>query len=149
MLVLSYAWACICAWVGFYKLRLKGWRPKPLRYKCPSGSVFESRHFVHVSNGFDLPTPTTLEIFGWHKITLTALPDWHSDPFGRKPSLNPDQDWFDILKTMNETDIKPFWELSRFYWLPQFSIAARKGDGSAAERMEKQATLDYYNKPFY
>lgn len=135
--------------VGLYKLRLKaGWRPRPLPDVCPGGAVFAMPDAEPVSAGDD--RPATLSVFGWHPVSLAAPPDWHSDPFGSAPRLNSDQDWGHALAAIGDGDVKPYWELSRFYWLPQFALAARNGDSDAAARME-QWLQDWIasNQPFY
>jgi hypothetical protein len=121
--------------VIFYKLRLKaGWRPQPLQRRYPEGPVFDTR--LPWPAGDVEPAASTLSIFGWHPINLAAPPDWHADPLGQKPRLNPDLDWVQALAAVGHEDVKPYWELSRFYWLPQFALAARDGDQDAAARME-------------
>ena len=122
--------------VGTYRLRLKaGWRPQPLQSECPRGAVFAPR--PPVSADAKLPLPATLAIFGWHETLLSAPPDWHADPFGNLPRLHPDQDWVQALDALDGNDVKPYWELSRFYWLPQFALEARNGDKDAAARIEQ------------
>lgn len=121
--------------VTFYKLWLKaGWRPRPPQQPYPGGPVFGT----HVSRQADdiAPAPAKLSIFGWYTVSIAGPPDWHADPFGQKPRLNPDQDWVQALAALGDDDVKPYWELSRFYWLPQFALAARDGDQNAAAKME-------------
>lgn len=121
--------------VGCYRLRLKvGFRPQPLPYACPKQAVFEPRFSERESD--QAPDPTTLALFGWFELRFNEPPDWHADPFGRAPRMNPDQDWVQALNTIGNGDVKTYWELSRFYWLPQFALAARHGDRDAAVRME-------------
>lgn len=124
--------------VALYKLRLKyGWRPQPLQAVCPGGAVFDTcptRPAGQAGDGWC--SPAKLLVFGWHAISHEAAPDWHADPLGRAPRLNPDQDWVQALASVGNGDVKPYWELSRFYWLPQFALEARNGDRDAAARAE-------------
>lgn len=121
--------------VVIYKLRLKsGWRPRALQTVYPAGMLFDWGHAGLADE--TVPGPTTLSVFGWHKVLLDAPPDWHSDPFGSALRLNDDQDWVQALGAIGDSDVKPYWEFSRFYWLPQFALAARNGDRSAAVRAE-------------
>ena len=121
--------------VALYKLRLKlGWRPRPLPYDCPGGAVFDMVPAREANTG--VASPAALSLFGWHPVSLAAPPDWHADPFGRAPRMDPDQDWVQALAAVGDGDVKPYWELSRFYWLPQFALAARNGDSAAAARIE-------------
>lgn len=123
------------AWVVLYKFRLKsGWRPRPLQNRYPGGGVF-TRSLVGLIDN-KAPGPVTLSVFGWYTVSLAAPPDWHADPFGRTPSLNPNQDWVEALAAVRDGEVKPYWELSRFYWLPQFALAASNGDRDAAVRAE-------------
>lgn len=117
-----------------YKLLLKfGWRPQPLQSSYPGGGVYW--HLAGLAED-RVPSPATLSVFGWHTLSLAGPPDWHADPFVRSSRLNPDQDWAEALAAIRESDVKPYWELSRFYWLPQFSQAAHNGDRDAALRAE-------------
>ena len=121
--------------VVIYKLRLKyGWRPLAMQTVYPGGMMFDWGFTGHADK--KVPGTTTLVVFGWHKVLLDAPPDWHSDPFGCAPRLNDDQDWVQALVAIGDSDVKPYWEFSRFYWLPQFTLAARNGDQRAAERAE-------------
>ena len=121
--------------VMFYKLRLKaGWRPRPLQRCYPGGPVFGTQ-FSRQADDI-APAMSKLSIFGWHTINIAAPPDWHANPFGQTLRLDPDQEWVQALATVSDGDVKPDWELSRFYWLPQFALAARDGDQDAAARME-------------
>ncbi|SDX67924.1 Heparinase II/III N-terminus [Sulfitobacter pontiacus] len=120
--------------VALYKLCLKlGWRPRPLRAGYPGGGVFGTPRAKSKNNE---QRPTTLYLFGWHPVNFIEPPDWHADPLGEKPRLNPNQDWAKALEALGNDDVKRYWELSRFYWLPQFALAARDGDHEAGERME-------------
>lgn len=121
--------------VVIYKLRLKsGRRLRALQIVYPGGMIFDWRLAGLADE--KVPGPATLSVFGWHKVILAAPPDWHSDPFGCAPRLNPDQDWVQALAAIGDSDVKPYWELSRFYWLPQFALDARNGDRGAAVRAE-------------
>ncbi len=45
--------------------------------------------------------------------------------------MDPALDWTEALHALNGRDAKQFWELSRFYWVPQFALAARDGNPAA------------------
>jgi hypothetical protein len=134
--------------VVIYKLRLKtGWRPRPLETVYPGGMIFDWG--LAGLTDENVLGPTTLSVFGWHKVLLDAPPDWHSDPFGCATRLNHDQDWVKALVALGDSDVKPYWEFSRFYWLPQFALAARNGDRSAADRAEYWLQDWISNNPQY
>ena len=117
--------------VAFYRARLKsGWRPKPPDTPCPEGAVYGLGDRDRKGGS------VTLKLFGWHPVELGAAPDWHADPFGSGNRQNTDVDWVAALKRIGNEDVKRYWELSRFYWLPQFALAARDGDADAASRIE-------------
>ena len=121
--------------VALYKLWLKaGWRPRPLSYDCPREAFFAMPDVDPV--GFNDDRLVTLSLFGWHPVSLASPPDWHADPFEGGTRINPDQDWVHALAAVGDGDVKKYWELSRFYWLPQFALAARSGDSVAAARIE-------------
>lgn len=124
--------------VVLYKLGLKlGWRPQPLKAGCPSGPVLDTCPTrTAEQSGDKLSNPVAMLVFGWYPASLRAAPNWHADPFGKAPLLNPEQDWVQALATVGNGDVKPYWEFSRFYWLPQFALAARNGDQNAAARAE-------------
>lgn len=122
--------------VALYKLKLKvGWRPSPLPDDCPGGGILGLPNATLVSDGDD--QPTTQLIFGWKPITLVTPPDWHADPFNRRPRVNPEQDWAHAVSALGDIDVKSYWELSRFYWLPQLILAARNGDYASAAQIER------------
>ncbi len=119
--------------VAFYRLRLKlGWRPRPLGHECPAGALFDC------SFEGDVGGVATLKVFGWHEVSTSSPPDWYADYIGDGPRLNPDQDWSEALLSLGGGDAKRYWELSRFYWLPQLALAAKTGDRKAA------ATIEYW-----
>lgn len=122
--------------VVIYKLRLKsGWRIRALPAVYPGGKMFEWG-FARLAKA-NVPSPAALSIFGWHEIIVAGPPDWHSDPFGCAPRQNVDQDWVQALAALSDRDVKPYWEVSRMYWLPQFALAARNGDRGSADRAEQ------------
>lgn len=121
--------------VALYRLRLKsGWRPQPLQSGYPGGALFDPSASGGVGDA--APGPATMEVFGWHDAPIASPPDWHADCIADAPRLNPDQDWTEALAGLGGGDVKPYWELSRFYWLPQFALAARDGDTKAAATIE-------------
>lgn len=118
-------------WVIFHRLKLAvGWRPQPTKIECPIGPVFS------VAKCVDPIPPKTLLLFGWHSIELTSAPDWHSNPIDCSERLDSDCDWVLALQSIKGQDVKHYWELSRFYWLPQFAHASQHGDADATCRIE-------------
>lgn len=122
---------CNVVRVALYRAKLKtGWRPVPPDTPCPKETVFG------LDERSDQGGAVTLKLFGWYPIDLAAAPDWHTDPFGRGRRQDADVDWVAALQRIGDEDVKRYWELSRFYWMPQFALAARDGDIDAASRME-------------
>lgn len=117
--------------VALYRASLKtGWRPNPPVTPFPEGAVYG----LEVREG--LGDSVTLKLFGWYPVELAAAPDWHADPFDPRNRQDTDVDWVAALQRIGDGDVKRYWELSRFYWLPQFALAARDGDADAASRIE-------------
>lgn len=117
--------------VAFYQAKLKtGWRPTPPEAPCPEGPVYGLDD--RAENGGSV----TLKLFGWYPVDLATVPDWHADPFDPTNRQDTDVDWVAALRRIGDGDVKRYWELSRFYWLPQFALAARDGDVDAASRIE-------------
>jgi hypothetical protein len=120
--------------VVLHKLRLKlGWRPQPLRAKCPDGGLFDAT--ISICPVDATQSLAALEVFGWHHVSTAAPPDWQAHCLGGA-RLNSDQDCMEALAALGSRDVKPYWELSRFYWLPQFALMARDGNKIAAATME-------------
>lgn len=118
--------------VVIYRVRLAaGWRPKPIERACPSGPVFSQA-------GSSVQAPSEVEqlLFGRHPVRIQSVPDWHANPFDSQQRIDPEVEWTDALASLKGCDVKPYWELSRFYWVPQFALAARDGDGEALNRLE-------------
>ena len=130
--------------VAIYKLRLKlGWRPRPLQFGCPDGNFF---NFSGEGKGqCAKPSPLALKVFGWCEVPISSPPDWHTDCTGQGPRSDPDQDWSEALASLSTVDVKSYWELSRFYWLPHFALAASVGDKNAAVTIEHWLR-DWINK---
>ncbi|MFG6531422.1 MULTISPECIES: alginate lyase family protein [unclassified Sulfitobacter] len=117
--------------VALYRARFKsGWRPRPPDTPCPEGAVYG------LGDSDRQGGSVTLKLFGWYPVELGAAPDWHADPFGAGTRQDTDVDWVAALQRIGDGDVKRYWELSRFYWLPQFALAARDGDADAATRIE-------------
>lgn len=122
---------CNVARVALYHAKLKsGWRPTPPEMSCPEGAVYGLRDRDEQSNS------VTLKLFGWYPVELESAPDWHADPFGSGNRLDAGVEWVAALQRIGDGEVKRYWELSRFYWLPQFALAAREGDVDAARRIE-------------
>ncbi|WP_407496732.1 alginate lyase family protein [Pseudooceanicola sp. MF1-13] len=117
--------------VALYRAKLKaGWRPTPPDKRLPKAKIYGLDEGVqHVGS-------VTLKLFGWYPVEIGSSPDWHADPLGLDNRQDTDVDWVAALQRIGDGDVKRYWELSRFYWLPQFARAARLGDTDAASRIE-------------
>lgn len=117
--------------VALHRLRLKaGWRPQATGTPCPAGPIFD------ISSQSVCGATPTIQLFGWLSMEVSSAPDWHADPFDPMGRQVLDSDWVAALQGLADRDAKLYWELSRFYWLPQFALAARHGDANAAQRTE-------------
>lgn len=131
--------------VGLYRLKLKsGWRPRIPSIPRPKGPVF------NLESDCETNAQTSIRLFGWYTIMFDSPPDWHADPFDPSVRVKPDCDWVAALNKLGDQDVKNIWELSRFYWLPQFALAARSGDTQLGHRIE-QWLQDWTaaNPPYY
>lgn len=126
-----------------------------------------SRGTYFERQGFDAPRPTgplfkvqsggtssadaaPVKLFGWFEESGDP-PDWHSDPFSvegvRFPS---DLHWARLLRTLPPgTDLKRYWERSRFHWVTQFASEASAGNGESARRLERWLDDWVANNPPY
>lgn len=110
--------------VAAYRARLAaGWRLHDPSEPCPPGQVF-----VDTSSNQRQQGPVELLLFGWLPHRVEVSPDWHVNPLDPSRRLDSCLDWTDALQALNGWDAKPFWELSRFGWVPQGALAARNGD---------------------
>lgn len=117
--------------VAIYRALLAtGWRPRPLEKPCPPGPIFGHGNPEH------LPAPAEQRLFGWYAHLVEELPDWHADPFEPAFRMDSTQDWSASLAALEGGDPKLYWEMSRFYWVPQFALAAREGDSAVEARLD-------------
>ena len=121
--------------VGLHRIKLKvGWRPKPMKVPYPGGLIMQTGHGNSVDK--DLNNSFSCFAFGWYPLKLIDPPNWHADVFGLSEILHPKEDWVSYLRADSRIDVKRYWELSRFYWLPQLALAAQDGDQSATVKIE-------------
>jgi hypothetical protein len=127
--------------VAAYRAKLAaGWRPRPIAGSCPAGPLFGGA-------AADCPTygAADLLLFGWFSHRVEGVPDWHASPLDPCDRMDPALDWTEALRALNGRDAKQFWELSRFFWVPQLALAAR--DGNVAARARLNAWLiDWINQ---
>lgn len=122
---------CNVARVALYRARLAlGWRPKPPTAHYPATAVFGGDALT------EYPASTEQLLFGWCPYRINDVPDWHADPFDPSSRLDTSRDWHASLIALQGRDPKAYWELSRFYWVPQFALAARNGDAVAGARLD-------------
>lgn len=78
------------------------------------------------------PRPVSQIVFGWKEIVFDGPPNWHCSVLAPDRCVDKTLPWSQALAAVPaEIDVKEIWELSRFYWLPQLALEARKGDASA------------------
>ena len=128
-----------------YRIRIAaGWLPRAPLVHCPKADFF-----VGVNMKGVLVAPVDLMLFGWVPHPVEVLPRWHSNPLNSTDCINPNLDWPDALKALKGRDVKPFWELSRFDWLPQWALDARGGDNAALKRLNAWLTDWVHQNPPY
>lgn len=116
--------------VAAYRARLAtGWRPMPIDQPCPEGAFFGPSQ-----RDIDLE-PVDELLFGWKPLCIEGAPSWHANPFNPNDRLDPAKAWHTALGDLQGADPKHYWELSRFYWVPRFALAAREGDAQALARL--------------
>jgi hypothetical protein len=98
----------------------------------------------------DMPLePVELFLFGWLPCLVDGVPKWHTNPLNPTDQIDSNLDWPDALRALNGRDVKPFWELSRFGWLPQWALDARGGDISALKRLNAWTADWVHQNPPY
>jgi hypothetical protein len=113
--------------VALYRLKkrlgLLRFLPPPT---TPSGLVFEG------SAGPEIPFRFEQELFGWFRVMFDCAPNWHANPFTGTDEISSDISWMDAMKKVPyDADIKWYWELSRFYWVPELAERFNAGDSRA------------------
>jgi hypothetical protein len=117
--------------VAYYRVKIAlGWRPIGPADPLPPGNLFSNPKMTGIHLG-----AVEVLLFGWLKIHLEGVPNWHANPLNSSEQIDSNLDWPDALNALKGRDVKPFWELSRFDWLPQWALAARHGDTAALERL--------------
>lgn len=128
-----------------YRIKIAAsWRPQAPAVSCPPGDAFANSAIMGAQMG-----STELLLFGWQPHQVDELPDWHANPLNPTDRLDPSRDWPDALRELNGRDVKPFWELSRFGWLPQWALDGRGGDRSALNRMNTWVADWVHKNPPY
>ena len=106
-----------------------------------SAAVGSSDLFFAQHDGSAKPRSVVQRIFGWKDVNFDAAPDWHASVFDGNRRIDSKMPWMDALAAVPSTvDVKEFWELSRFCWVPQLAHQARQGDATA------RATLNHWLK---
>jgi len=133
-------------------LRVIGYRLKiavnlgPIAPKktCPRDLLFP----VSINRETSL-RPITLLLFGWLPHQIEDVPDWHTNPTNLNDHVDSNLMWQNALNKMRGRDVKLFWELSRFGWLPQFAFAARSGNTTVLHRINIWvADWIHHNPPY-
>lgn len=90
-------------------------------------------------------------LFGWLDILFTTPPRWHSSPFDENIVMSKGLPWDVSMRSVPPgCDIKDFWELSRFYWVPELAHRIRQGDTSAGTILETWlSSWIESNPPYY
>jgi hypothetical protein len=102
----------------------------------PKGVPFPGKSIQGVAGE---PEPLRQALFGWYEKAWESPPDWHQSPFAPEVRLPAEQSWSEALRdlSMRGGDPKVFWELSRFYWVPQLAYIAAGGDGTALRQLNE------------
>jgi hypothetical protein len=76
-------------------------------------------------------------LFGWVDTSYSAAPDWHCSVLKKDVRISNELSWDAAMQSVpSGCDIKEFWELSRFYWVPEFAFKLAKGDAGAGKNLE-------------
>jgi hypothetical protein len=128
-----------------YRVKIAaGLRPSVPVEPCPPGSIFANPEKTDTPLG-----PVELLLFGWVPSWVDGIPKWHINPLTPTDQIDSNLDWPDALRALNGRDVKPFWELSRFDWLPQWTLDARNGDIAALKRLNTWAADWVHQNPPY
>lgn len=107
----------------------------------PRTVVGRSDLFFPQPNGSAEPRSVDQRVYGWKDVRFDAAPDWHTSVFDCNRRISSELPWMDALAAVTaNVDVKEFWELSRFYWVPHLAQQAVDGDASAI------ATLNHWLK---
>lgn len=98
----------------------------------------EGPFFAPASNGESASAFLSQTLFGWDSRHFVSPPDWLANPFEPACRLHAGSDWRNSLAELpTEADVKDFWELSRWYWVPELAWRAREGDGTALSTLNQ------------
>lgn len=83
----------------------------------PPGMTFYGGNSTYKKDG------VSLTLFGWDVRFYNEIPQWLHNPFDLYNEINSDQSWERVISSIpKDTDLKDYWELSRFYWVPEFAF---------------------------
>ena len=117
-----------------------GLRFRTLRFESQAPVAGDDLFFAQ-PEGAAKPRGVVQKVFGWKDVTFDAAPDWHGSVLHSGRRIDKELPWTQALAAVpGDVDVKEFWELSRFYWVPQLAREARNGDYSA------KATLNHWLK---
>lgn len=131
--------------VFFYRARVSlGLYPKRYRECIPEGGAFSSASFPGSGNEFHV------NIFGFFKVDLGSNAEWHVNPLAPSQCADSSLSWPKSISSLRGGDVKDYWELSRFYWVPQLSYLASNGDCGSLQKLDN-LLRDWAknNKPYY
>lgn len=122
-----------CARVALYRGALKiGF----FRRLMPIGEAIPGPFLINAAAG-QKAGDAEFAMFGWQKVPLDPIPDWHSSPFFPGSRADDKSHWSRVPDFSAQSgDIKAVWELSRFDWAPQLAFAASAGRSGSAELLE-------------
>ena len=107
--------------VAGYKLSLKTGRNAALKPAAPIGPGPFFR-----GDGGD--GSAVIDLLGWHRHAFDSPPDWHQSPFPGGKAIAPDLRWDQALGALPPgSDVKEFWELSRWAWMAPMAQAGHVG----------------------
>lgn len=86
----------------------------------------------------------TMTFFSYHKFQMSSPPDWSYDPFNNVKYPETKKHWCEINEFSN-SDIKIFWELSRFQWLVTFARYYKETNDSETANIIQLWVQDWIN----
>ena len=98
--------------------------------KPPNDYIFQTGNLEQVAQ-----KNQSLLLFGWYNKQFAEKPSWHRNPFNNKEKIDPNLTWPKALKSLRGSDVKPYWEASRFDWVPKLASEALRGDASALDNI--------------
>ena len=103
---------------------------KKIYQKPPNDYIFQTGNLEQVAQ-----KNQSLLLFGWYNKQFAGKPSWHRNPFNNKEKIDPNLTWPKALKSLRGSDVKPYWEASRFDWVPKLASEALRGDASALDNI--------------